>query len=109
MTDDIQEIKRKFPRSWSMDYDLETLTVGEDGVPCLVHGSGVKVPVVLDDGFVTLGLPEEAKREIVRCFPTDAERIIREARYSFGHWGFHLHGMYVGVDILRDGSIYIHS
>lgn len=106
---ELQKIKEKIPRSWSMDYDLETLAVGDDGVAYLVHGSGVKVPVVDSDGFPTLGLPEEAKKEIARCFPTDSERIIREARYGFGHWGFHLHGMYVGIDILRDGSIYIHS
>lgn len=105
----IEEIRKNIPRSWSFDYDLETLHVREDGAVCLRHHGGIAVPVVERDGYLTLDAPEEVRAEVRRCFPNDAESIIGSLHYHSGHWSFTRWGMYVGIDLMRDGTVYIHS
>lgn len=105
----LEEIRAQFPLGWQFDFDLASLHQGEDGIPYVVHRGGIKVPVAVRDGFVTLDPPPEVLAELRRCFPDHAERVIPTLHYSFGHWGFNLHGMYVGIDLMNDGSVYIHS
>lgn len=106
---DIQYAKMNIPKSWSFDYDLDTLFVRDDGAVCLQHRGGFIVPVVEREGYLTLEAPVEVCEEIRRCFPNDAESIINDLRYHSGHWSFVRWGMYVGIDLMSDGTVYIHS
>jgi hypothetical protein len=106
---DLEQVRKKLPRSWVFDFDLDTLHVRADGAVCLRHHGGITVPVVEREGYLTLDAPEEVLAEVRRCFPSDAEAIIKDLRYHSGHWSFVRWGMYVGIDLMRDGTVYIHS
>lgn len=106
---DIERARKEIPKSWSFDYDLDTLHVRQDGQVCLRHYGGIVVPVVEREGFLTLDAPKEVCDEVRRSFPNDAESILKDLRYHSGHWSFVRWGMYVGIDLMRDGTVYIHS
>lgn len=104
-------VRKQLPMSWQFDLDMDTLAPdGEHSELWQVtYRGGIRVPLILRDGFWTLGLCKEIEDEVRRCFPAKAEEILPTIRYGRDHWSFSLCGMYVGVDITNAGEVLVHS
>ena len=104
-----EELLKQLPLSWQGDFDLDSLEQRDDGRFYLRHRGGIMVPIVIRDGYPTCDAPVEVLEEIRRCFPDSAAEIIPQLRYHSGLWSFTRWGMFVGIDLMSDGSVYIHS
>jgi hypothetical protein len=72
------------------------------------HPANQGKEMVCDDCNACYGkgfVPDIVCSEIRRCFPNDAESILKDLRWSMDHFSFSRWGMYIGIEM--DG--YIHS